>query len=125
MPWQGMGRSSDAGEAISLQWTCHPHGVIVIEADGVIDGASAPRLAELIRNRLDTTVRSLVLDLSRVSFFDTAGAEILTETAHRGWLCGTQLVLVTGNRVVDTPLRVLDLDKRFTYADTIATAMTR
>ena len=97
----------------------------MIEVDGVVDAASSPRFAELIRKRLDSTVRTLVLDLSRVSFFDTAGVVALTEAAYRTQICDAALVLVTANRAVDAPLRLLDLGGMFAYADTIAAGLKR
>lgn len=104
-----------AGELL-LSWTLRPGGAVLVEADGVLDAVSSPRFADLVRDRLADTRRGLVLDLSRLSFLDTHGVVVLTEAAHRAHVRGVELVLVSGNRIVDRLLSVLELDGWFRRA---------
>lgn len=103
--------------------TERPAGALVVEVRGALDMASTPRLRELLRTRLTSTARRVVLDLSCVSFLDTAGVVALTEAAHRARLAGMDLVLVTGNDVVDRVLGLLDLASWFRYAETVSAAV--
>ena len=55
---------------------------------GELDIASAPKLA----SALHSTRRSIVLDLSRVTFMDVAGLRVIEEAAHRLRSRGVRLV---------------------------------
>lgn len=103
-----------------LSWTVRPGGAVLIEVDGVLDAESSSRFAELVRDRVTDTTRGLVLDLSRLSFIDTHGVVVMTEAAHRARVRGTELVLVSGNRIVDRLLSVLELDDWFGRADSVS-----
>jgi anti-anti-sigma factor len=69
---------------------------------GELDMASAPTLASALRG----VRRSLVLDLSRVTFMDVAGLRVIEEAAHRLRERGARLVTrgATGE-----PARLLSL----------------
>ncbi len=88
--------------------------VVVIHARGVLDMASEPRFAELLRPRLACTVGTVVLDLSEVSFLDTAGAVTMLEAATRARLNGKHLRVVSSS-AVDRLLALIEVSDRFTY----------
>lgn len=60
-------------------------GTAVVRAAGDIDHATAPRLRELISSRLDGTLTHLVIDLSAVTFFGSAGLAVV----EHSWLLAT------------------------------------
>jgi anti-anti-sigma factor len=56
-------------------------GEIVVQVDGDIDIATAPRLWRALEPHLDSP-RQLVVDLSRVSFIDSTGVGILIRAVN-------------------------------------------
>ncbi|MGW4527434.1 STAS domain-containing protein [Amycolatopsis sp. NPDC004378] len=48
-------------------------GTAVVEVSGDIDTAGAPRLAELLESRANSTLTRLVIDLGEVNFLGAAG----------------------------------------------------
>ncbi|WP_081722479.1 STAS domain-containing protein [Saccharopolyspora rectivirgula] len=99
-----------------------PH-VEVIEVGGVLDLNSAPQFADIVRDQMATPCRTLVLDLSGLTFLSTHGVVSLLEAGHRALMGEVQLVLVSGNRIVDRLLEMLDVADRFTYADSVSDAV--
>lgn len=81
-------------------------GVRVLVADGELDAAVAPRLLDQLPEQL-AGARGLVLDLSAVTFFDSAGCRLVDRMAR---LCAAAS---TTYRVVAPPgspaRRVLEL----------------
>lgn len=111
------GRTAEASGELLLTRSPRPGGAVLVEAGGVLDDASSSQFAELVRAELAGTSRGLVLDLSRLTFLDTHGVVVLTEAAHRARVRGVELVLVSGNRVVDRVLSLLELDGWFHRSD--------
>lgn len=97
-------------------------GVLAIEAAGVLDINAATGFADWLRARTVPGARAVVLDLSGLTFLSTHGVVALLEAGHRSLMAGVRLVLVTGNRVVDHLLGLLDVADRFDYAGSIAEA---
>ncbi|MBE9375321.1 STAS domain-containing protein [Saccharopolyspora sp. HNM0983] len=95
-------------------------GVLAIEADGVLDINAATGFGEWLRARMVPGAQTVVLDLSGLTFLSTHGVVALLEAGHRSLMCGVRLVLVTGNRVVDQLLGLLDVADRFDYASDVA-----
>jgi anti-anti-sigma factor len=116
------GRPAETSGDLLLSWGVRPGGGVLVEAGGVLDAASSARFAELVREQMAASSRGLVLDLSRLTFLDTHGVVVLTEAAHRARVRGVELVLVSGNRVVDRVLSLLELDGWFRRSET-ATAL--
>lgn len=83
------------------------HGRIVVTVSGEVDALTAPRLGELLTNRLRSGARMVIVDLSAVAFLGAAGLSVLAQAALAARIAGIELLVVTGdNRVVR---RVLDL----------------
>ncbi len=92
------------------------NGVVVVHASGTLDTATEPRFAEPVRHRLSCTASRLVLDLSEVTFLDTAGAVCLLEAATRAAMREMTLVLVAGPPVHHV-LELMGVTDRFCYAE--------
>ncbi|GAB2671148.1 hypothetical protein GCM10027271_34480 [Saccharopolyspora gloriosae] len=99
-------------------------GVVVVRVGGEIDLSSAPRLAELVRQRLTAaTLRAVVLDLSEVTFFGSAGLELLLHAQRRAEGRRTPLYVVFGTGAVHRLIRLTGLTDRFTSRDTATEAV--
>lgn len=97
-------------------WVHWPQcGVAVIQASGALDAGEEPRFAEVMRNRFNTVIGTVILDLSEVTFLDTTGAVTLLEAARRAQVRGVGLRLVS-SPAVDRLLGLMDVVNRFRYA---------
>lgn len=94
-------------------------GVVVLHAGGSLDTAGERRFSEPLRQRMACTAPTVVLDLSAVTFLNTAGAEVMVDAAHRAEVTGKSLLLIS-SPAVDRLLGLLDLAERFTYASSTA-----
>ncbi|WP_243787755.1 STAS domain-containing protein [Saccharopolyspora gloriosae] len=99
-------------------------GVVVVGVGGEIDLSSVSRLAELVRQRLTAaTLRAVVLDLSEVTFFGSAGLELLLHAQRRAEARRTPLYVVLGTGAVHRLVRLTGLTDRFTTRDTATEAV--
>ena len=96
-------------------------GVVVVQVSGALDAEGERFLAEPMRQRLAGTASKVVLDLSGVSFVDSAGVRVLLEAANRAECKGKEFVLVSCPPV-DRLLWLLGLTERFAYAPTVEAA---
>lgn len=96
--------------------------VVVVQADGALDAAGEPRFAEPLRNRLAGGRNRVVLDLSGVTFLDTAAAVTVLEAATRARLRGDDLRLVS-SAPVDRLLRLIEVADRFTFSPSVDRAV--
>ncbi len=94
---------------------------ILLAAYGEVDAASATDLAESIQRYLGD-YRQMVLDLSRVEFFGTAGYSVLHRVYARCARAGVEWVLVPGP-AVQRLLRVCDPDAVLPTAPNIVSAV--
>ncbi len=94
---------------------------VLITVTGGIDASSAPDLCERIQ-RQATGYRQVVLDLSEVDFFGTAGYSLLHRMHVRCAGAAIDWVLVTG-REVQRLLRVCDPDGILPTAANIVSAV--
>ena len=58
-------------------------GVLVARITGEVDGSNAVELGRALGERLPSSARGLVLDLSSVAYLDSAGVELLFGLARR------------------------------------------
>ncbi|WP_054814485.1 STAS domain-containing protein [Nocardia arizonensis] len=92
----------------------------VLMVTGEVDVASAPRLQAAVEEALREQPPVLVVDLSGVSFFGSAGLSVLlvaTETAPAGGL------RVVASDQVRRPIEVTGLDKLLAVFDTVDRAV--
>jgi anti-anti-sigma factor len=94
---------------------------VLMAAFGEIDAASAAGLSERIEEHLGG-YRQLVLDLSRLEFFGTAGYSVLHRVHSRCARAGLDWVLVPGPEV-ERLLRVCDPDGIMPSAPNIVSAV--
>lgn len=100
-------------------------GVVVVRMSGEIDLAAVPRLTELIRQRLTAAVlRAIVLDLSEVTFFNTAGLDMLLHAQRRTECKQISMFVVLGTGPVARMMRLTGLTDRFASRETTAQAVT-
>lgn len=95
---------------------------VLVAAFGDIDAASAPDLSERIERHIGGGHRQLVLDLSRLAFFGTAGYPVLHRVHSRCARAAVDWVLVPG-REVERLLRVCDPDGILPTAPNIVSAV--
>jgi anti-anti-sigma factor len=96
---------------------------VLVTAFGEIDAASATTLSESIERQLGG-YRQLVLDLSGLTFFGTAGYSVLHRVHSRCLRGAVDWVLVPGKEV-DRLLRVCDPDRILPTAPNIVSAVAR
>lgn len=94
---------------------------VLVAAFGEIDAASATALSESIERHV-RGYRQLVLDLSRLSFFGTAGYSVLHRVHSRCLRASVDWVLVPGKEV-ERLLRVCDPDGILPTAPNIVSAV--
>lgn len=84
----------------------HPgNGAVVVQLDGELDAATAPRLAELLQCRLTSALTTVVVDLSGLKFLGVAGVSVLARAALRAEAEHVAFRVVTGPHCVDWALR--------------------
>ncbi|MBV8933041.1 MAG: STAS domain-containing protein [Kutzneria sp.] len=95
---------------------------VVVVVTGEIDMATVPRLRETVNDEM-AACRSLVLDLSKVSFLGSAGLEVLVEVLHMATSRQVSLCLVADSRTVRRPLEITGLAEMFTIYPTLDDAL--
>ena len=74
-------------------------GLVVVEVTGEVDTYTAPALEVCLHSQaVQRGVRTLVADLSRVSFLGAAGVTVLAQVQRRCRMRGVRLVIRTGGR---------------------------
>jgi anti-sigma B factor antagonist len=56
---------------------------VIASVAGEIDGSNAAEVRRAVAERVPSTARSLVIDLTRTSYVDSTGVELLFELARR------------------------------------------
>ena len=76
---------------------------------GEIDSSSAPVVRQHLDALLDDAVRELVVDLTAVTFLDSAGLCVLAATHRRAAADGVDLRVLASSRAVVRPLQITGL----------------
>ncbi len=95
---------------------------VLVAAFGDVDAAGAAHLSETIERYIGGGYRQLVLDLSRLAFFGTAGYAVLHRVHSRCLRAAVDWVLVPGKEV-ERLLRVCDPDGILPTAPNIVSAV--
>lgn len=103
-------------EALALRQSRSPHGTRFVEATGEIDLRTAARFEQAL---LDGSDESVVVDLTRVTFFDSSGAEALVGARRKRPAGNISLVI---SETVARVLRVAGLLGEFTCFESVAAA---
>ncbi|ONI80498.1 hypothetical protein ALI22I_45180 [Saccharothrix sp. ALI-22-I] len=104
----------DFTDAITLTARDATVGVLVVDVSGEVDMATAPLVEEFVLRTLDDAVRTLVVDLSGVTFLGSTGINLLISLRAACEEAGTALRLVANTNAVLRPLEVTDLTSHFT-----------
>jgi anti-anti-sigma factor len=81
----------------------------VVVVAGEVDLVTAPRLAALLEPRLASTLPTLVIDLTAVTFLGAAGLHVLANAHQRASLAGRTLRVITGPSCVNRTLDITGL----------------
>ncbi|MFJ4653298.1 STAS domain-containing protein [Nocardia sp. NPDC088792] len=111
-----------SGEVRELTVTTSTVGsAIILSASGEVDIVSAPKLSATVSEALATGSSVLVLELSEVSFFGSAGLSVLVEALRTA--ATDQQVKVVGSMPVQRPIELTGLDKMLDVHDTLEDAL--
>jgi anti-sigma B factor antagonist len=80
-----------------------------VTATGEVDSSSAPLLRQHLDALLDGDVRELTVDLTAVSFLDSAGLCVLAAAHSRSVSQGVRLRVLASSRAVVRPLQITGL----------------
>jgi anti-sigma B factor antagonist len=83
--------------------------VVCVTAAGEIDSSSAPLLRGRLDAVLDGSVEELVVDLSQVTFLDSAGLCVLAAAHRRAGGQGIRMRVLAASRAVIRPLQITGL----------------
>lgn len=98
-------------------------GYVILMLAGVIDVASAPRVADEVGAALRGRPSLLIFDLSAVTFLATAGMSILIEAHRRCRELSLECRVVAHGRVTLRPMQILGIDQMFQLYDSIDLAI--
>ncbi|MEU4744436.1 STAS domain-containing protein [Actinosynnema sp. NPDC023658] len=112
----------DFTDAVTL--TAHEDtvGVVVVEVAGELDTATTTSAEDFVLRRLGSGVRTLVLDLSGVTFLGSTGINMLITVRAACARTGTALRLVANTKVVLRPLQLTDLVDQFDIVTAVSEA---
>lgn len=117
-----VGELAVSGDLLRIRVHWPVRDVVVVQADGALDAAGEPRFAEPLRNRLVGGRNRVVLDLSGVTFLDTAAAVTMLEAATQARARGNDLRVVS-SAPVDRLLRLIEIADRFTFTPSVDRAV--
>lgn len=104
-----------AGETdplLDLELSYPDPGTARLRLYGEVDVNNTSRVSELLRSRLRSELRPVVLDLSLLGFLSTSGAQMLVHADEFARSHGTELQIVAGDSYpVRIVLRVTGLDQ--------------
>lgn len=81
-------------------------GVVVVAVSGELDADTAPQVSDTVAAAFDADAAALVLDLSDVVFFGSAGLAMLLELRLRADGSGRPFAVVATRRAVLKPLAI-------------------
>jgi anti-sigma B factor antagonist len=87
-------------------------GALVARVTGVLDAATNPRVQQALLRALRQAERELVLDLSGVTFFGSAGVTALVWLSQHPEAEGKHVRVVATSRIVTGPLELTGLLSR-------------
>ncbi|HEU0213795.1 MAG TPA: STAS domain-containing protein [Jiangellaceae bacterium] len=83
-------------------------GCLIVRVAGELDAVSAPTIRDHLIGHLDLGATNLILDLSRVTIADTAGAGAVLTAGHETKASGGVLRVAGAQHAVRRALRALD-----------------
>lgn len=95
----------------------------MVSVTGELDLATVPALERTLRTAAELRTRDLILDLTRCSFLDAGGLEVLNDTRARLARSNRALALVLSRPAVLKIFRIAGLDKQFTIYPSLGAAV--
>ena len=105
----------------SAVWS-HPHAAVVT-LTGELDADTASRLRGLVAEHLLAGPGNLVLDLSGLSFIDSAGLAAMVAADKGVRRAGMRLILVAPRSAVSQVMHLTGIDTVMTTVDTVPEAL--
>lgn len=95
---------------------------VILHVSGEVDTVTAPELDAELNRHLDSPTRSLVLELTGLSFLASSGLAVLIKAAQLAQERGIAFRLVADNRSVIRLLEVTNTAGMFTIHDSLVAA---
>jgi anti-sigma B factor antagonist len=86
---------------------------VLVTVTGEVDAASSGTLRSGVKDALSGGYKKVVLDMSGVSFIDSAGLRVLIDSQKLGENAGTALTIESASDVVKRLLEMTALTDRF------------
>nr|WP_052478750.1 STAS domain-containing protein [Kibdelosporangium sp. MJ126-NF4]CEL20485.1 Anti-sigma F factor antagonist (spoIIAA-2); Anti-sigma B factor antagonist RsbV [Kibdelosporangium sp. MJ126-NF4]CTQ97709.1 Anti-sigma F factor antagonist (spoIIAA-2); Anti-sigma B factor antagonist RsbV [Kibdelosporangium sp. MJ126-NF4] len=96
---------------------------VVLHVTGEIDMSTAPVLAEACDQAIESANSRLVVDLSDVTFFGSAGLAVLLDVRQRGEQAGVQVRLVAAGRAVLRSIEIAGMQEMLPVYPDLAGAL--
>lgn len=111
-------------QQLSFQRTTVGAGrTVVLAVSGEVDLVTADEFETQLKSVLCPPNEVVILDMSEVEFFSSAGLSILLASAESAKSSGIQFRLVTTERVVLRPLEITGVSDAFTVYDSVEEAV--
>lgn len=105
------------------QATVGPGNTVVLTVSGEVDLVTADDFEAHLKSVLSPPNEVVILDLSEVTFFSSAGLSVLLASAESAESSGIRFRLVTTERVVLRPLEITGVSGAFTVFDSVDEAI--
>lgn len=120
----GEGRSGYGGSVLNGRVDRPASGIVVVRLAGELDMVTASRAWELIRLGLSAGgLRTIVLDLSELSFIGSAGLSVLVDTQTHARAVDIAVRLITASACVDRALEITGLRSDFVCVSDVESAL--
>jgi anti-sigma B factor antagonist len=111
-------RSEQVIEAGKLTITSEREGVVhSITLSGELDLATVPRLQDELERVEASDARSIIVDLSGLSFIDSAGIRLIITAEERSRVDSNRLVLLKAPASVQRVFQLTALEDQLPFAD--------
>jgi anti-anti-sigma factor len=89
----------------------------VLQPHGELDLATADQLHAAVTAALESSTKTIVLDLSRLNFIDSSGIHLIVLAIHIAAERGRQFVLLRGSRQIQATFDLAGITDRLPFAD--------
>ncbi|GAA3440044.1 STAS domain-containing protein [Kutzneria kofuensis] len=97
--------------------------VMVVRVTGELDMASEDLLRRHLTEAMAAEPETLVLDLTGVTFFASAGLHVLVDVQHDATAKGLDLRVVADSRIVLRPMEITGVDQLVTVVSSVDQAL--
>lgn len=118
-----MGNTCSHIAPVTVATRVEPGDVAVVSVTGEVDLACEDVVNAALQDQFDHRRTGLVVDLTGVDFFGSAGIRLLVDAAQRARRQGTALAVATDRRVVLRPLAITLVDQAVEIHPTVPAAV--